>query len=79
MAVGAFCVFWGIIQTEYCARTIEASYRAVDLVGKRADWRRLPEDIRKKIRGEGVERLERLRSAIEKDAGIPMPPIRVEP
>lgn len=52
---------------------------SVEFGGRRSDWRRLPEHIRKKIRTDGVDQLETLRAAIQKAAGVPMPPIRIDP
>jgi hypothetical protein len=51
----------------------------VQLAGKRADFLSLPAKVRSLIEGEGLPRLRRIREAIQADAGLPMPPVRVEP
>jgi hypothetical protein len=51
----------------------------VQLTGKRAEFLSLPASVRSLIEGERLPRLRRMRKAVEADAGLPMPPVRVEP
>ena len=52
---------------------------SVQLDGKRADFLSLPAKVRSMIESEGLPRLRRIREAVAADAGLPMPPVRVEP
>src|SRR5260370_26424690 len=51
----------------------------VQLAGMRAEFLSLPAKVRSMIESEGLPRLRRIREAVAADAGLPMPPVRVEP
>jgi hypothetical protein len=51
----------------------------VDLSGTKAEWRRLPTELRERLMGEDLSRLRQLWQSIATDAELFMPPIRLEP
>ena len=53
--------------------------KAVELIGSRAEWRRLPTAMREGVRQCGVQTLESLWRSIGNDAPVSMPPIWIEP
>lgn len=60
-------------------QSTQQSDPAVQLLGTRSQWKRLSQPVRELVGDAGRVRLTRVREAISADAGLPMPPIRVEP
>jgi hypothetical protein len=51
----------------------------VALIGTRAEWRRLPANIRLKVQKDAVRLVTELRNSIAEEAGLTMPIVRIEP
>jgi hypothetical protein len=69
----------GAIRSESSEHPATGKTKEVGLIGSKAEWRALIVAISRIIKHEKIELLKETRLLVNKDAHLPMPPIRIEP